>query len=144
MSTQTTPDTVSEAFQRRDVNPWRWQEGFGYSQAVDLRAPSRLLLIAGQGPVDADGNLCCADDISGQIDVAMDNVESVLAAAGLALGDVVRLTIFTTDMDGFFAAYGTFAGRLAAGGCRPASSLVGVSRLAIPGMAVELEATAVT
>jgi enamine deaminase RidA (YjgF/YER057c/UK114 family) len=99
-------------------------------------------VLAGQGPVDADGELVCEGDVAGQIDAAMDNLETVLRAAGLTLADVVRLTIFTTDLDAFLAAYGTFAGRLAAGGCVPASSLIGVSRLAIPGMAVELEATA--
>ena len=74
--------------------------------------------------------------------LTMDNLETVLREAGLQLADVVRLTIFTTDMDAFFAAYGTFAGRLAEGGCVPASSLIGVARLALPGMTVEMEATA--
>jgi enamine deaminase RidA (YjgF/YER057c/UK114 family) len=128
---------------RTIVNPWTWQDGFGFSQAVDVQSPSRILSLAGQGPVDANGQLVHEGDVAAQIDAAMDNVEAVLAAGGLALADVVRLTVFTTDMDAFFAAYGTFAGRLAAGGCAPASSLVGVSRLALPGMAVELEATAV-
>jgi enamine deaminase RidA (YjgF/YER057c/UK114 family) len=128
--------------QRTDVNPWTWQEKFGFSQCVDVRAPERLVELAGQGPVDADGNLVFEGDVDGQIRQTMENLETVLTAAGLQLSDVVRLTIFTTDMDAFFAAYGTFAGRLAAGGCVPASSLIGVARLAIPGMTVEMEATA--
>ncbi len=130
------------ATDRTIVNPWTWQDAFGFSQAVDVQSPSRIVSLAGQGPVDASGQLVHEGDLAAQIATALDNVESVLAAAGLTLADVVRLTVFTTDMDGFFAAYGVFAGRLAAGGCVPASSLIGVSRLAIPGMAVELEATA--
>ena len=124
-------------------NPWSWQDAMAFSQCVEVRAASRLVEVAGQGSVDDQGGLLHEGDVAAQIDQAMDNLETVLAAAGLALADVVRLTIFTTDVDAFFVAYGTYAGRLAAGGCVPASSLIGVSRLAIPGMAVELEATAV-
>ncbi len=127
---------------RTDVDPWTWQEQLGYSQAVIVTAPHQIVELAGQGPVDADGALVGEGDLAAQINQAMDNVEEVLRATGMTLADVVRLTVFTTDVDAFFAAYATFAGRLAAGRCRPASSLVGVSRLAIPGMAVELEATA--
>ena len=129
--------------ERTDINPWTWQDGFAFSQGVDIHAPQRLVFLAGQGPVDGDGVLVCEGDVGGQIDKAMDNLETVLGEAGLTLADVVRLTIFTTDVDEFFAAYGTFAGRLAAGGCKPASSLIGVARLAFPGMTVEFEATAV-
>ena len=56
---------------------------------------------------------------------------------------MVRLNIYTTDVDGFLGAYGSLAGRLAEAGCRPAATLVGVTRLAYPEMLVEMEATAV-
>lgn len=138
-----TIDTSEAPCTRTDVDPWTWQQPLGFSQAVVVEGGSTLVELAGQGPVDADGALVGEGDVAAQIDQAMDNVEEALRATGTTLADVVRLTIFTTDVDAFFAAYGTFVGRLAAGGCRPASSLVGVSRLAIPGMAVELEATAV-
>ncbi len=51
--------------------------------------------------------------------------------------------ITAQDARGFFEAYGTVAGRLAQAGCRPASTLLGVTRLAYPEMLVEIEATAV-
>ena len=63
--------------------------------------------------------------------------------AGVSLSDVVRLNIYTTDVDRFFEAYGAAAGRLAEAGCRPASALLGVTRLAYPELLVEIEATAV-
>ncbi len=63
--------------------------------------------------------------------------------AGVGLSDVVRLNIYTTDVDRFLEAYGTVAGRLAQAGCRPASTLLGVTCLAYPEMLVEIEATAV-
>ena len=74
---------------------------------------------------------------------ALDNLEAVLEEAGARLSDVVRLNIYTTDVDRFLEAYGSLAGRQAEAGCRPASTLVGVTRLAYPEMLVEIEATAV-
>jgi enamine deaminase RidA (YjgF/YER057c/UK114 family) len=61
----------------------------------------------------------------------------------MSLGNVVRLNFYTTDVDAFFGAYEEPAGRLAAAGCRPASTLLGVTRLAFPPLLVEIEATAV-
>jgi enamine deaminase RidA (YjgF/YER057c/UK114 family) len=135
--------TTTTVVERTDLNPWAWQQQFGFTQGIALSGTQRLVLLAGQGPVDANGALVCEGDVAGQIDAALDNVQTVLAAAGLTLADVVRLTIFTVDVDRFFEAYGTFAGRLAAAGCVPTSTLVGVTRLALPGMEVEFEATAV-
>ena len=78
-----------------------------------------------------------------QLAQAMDNLETVLREAGAELSDVVRLNIYTTDVDAFFEGFGATAGRLAEAGCRPASTLLGVTRLASPELLVEIEATAV-
>lgn len=72
----------------------------------------------------------------------MANVESVLAAAGMGLSDVVRLVVLTTDVDATLAAYRAVLERLALAGATPPATLLGVTRLALPGMAVEIEATA--
>jgi enamine deaminase RidA (YjgF/YER057c/UK114 family) len=66
-----------------------------------------------------------------------------LHESGFTLQDVVRLTIFTTDVDLFLENYDAFIGRLAEAGCRHTGSLLGVARLAFPEMMIELEATAV-
>ena len=71
------------------------------------------------------------------------NLETALSQAGLGLSDVVRLNIFTTDVDAFFEAAPHFMPRLAQADCRFASTLLGVTRLALPDLLVELEATAV-
>jgi enamine deaminase RidA (YjgF/YER057c/UK114 family) len=128
---------------RRTINPWSWQDGFGYVQAHEVIAPQRVLYCAGQGAVDADGAPMHVGDMGAQISQTLDNLETVLIGGGYSLTDVVRLTIYTTDMEQFLAAYDVFATRLAAGDCRPSCSLMGVTRLAIPTMLVEIEATAV-
>ena len=124
------------------VNPWSWSEAFGYQQANLVEGSTRTLYCAGQTSVDADGNPVNADDLAAQLLVALDNLEAVLGGASMSLADVVRLNYFTTDLDAFFAGYGEVVARLQAAGARPAGTLVQVSRLALPGLMVELEATA--
>ena len=82
--------------------------------------------------MDADGEPVHAGDMAAQVGQALDNLETVLADAGFSLADVVRLNYFVTDVDAFLAAGETWGGRLGAAGCRPASTLLGVARLALP------------
>ena len=82
-------------------------------------------------------------DMAAQVNQALNNLETVLRAAGMALADVVRLDYFATDVDAFFKAAEVVGPRLAQAGCRPASTLLGVDRLAFPELMIEIEATAV-
>jgi enamine deaminase RidA (YjgF/YER057c/UK114 family) len=82
-------------------------------------------------------------DMVAQGELALDNLETVLTQAGMTLANVVRLNYYTTDVDAFFAAAEQLGPRLAAAGCRPASTLLGVTRLAFPELLIEIEATAV-
>jgi hypothetical protein len=61
--------------QHQTVNPWTWQDQFGFAQAVVATAPSRWLFLAGQGPADADGNVVHQGDMAGQLNQALDNLE---------------------------------------------------------------------
>ena len=81
--------------------------------------------------------------MSAQLSQALDNLEAVLQASDCGLPDVVRLNYYTTDVDGFFRGAGRAGGPAREAGCRPASTLLGVSRLALLPLLVELEATAV-
>lgn len=143
MSTTDTRRTVprSTASPAR-INPTSWNEPYGFDQAQLRRAPEWVLTVAGQGPVDGDGELMHSDDVAAQVARAMANVEIVLAAAGMDLGDVFGMTVYAVDVDAVLAAYGGIGRRLAAYGATPPSTLVGVARLAIPEMAVEITVTA--
>lgn len=66
----------------------------------------------------------------------------MLTAAGMSLANLVRLNVYTTDVDALFHRYGVLAGRLGEAGVAP-TTMLGVTRLAIPGQVVELEGTAV-
>jgi enamine deaminase RidA (YjgF/YER057c/UK114 family) len=124
------------------INPWSWSEGFGYEQATLVEGSTRTLLCAGQTSVDADGTPVHIGDMAKQLAQALDNLEAVLAEASMSLRDVTRLNYFTTDLDAFFGSFDVVTTRLRDAGCRPAGTLVEVSRLALPGLLVELEATA--
>ncbi len=128
---------------RRIINPWTWQDNFGFVQANEVSGAQRTLTCAGQTSVDADGTVVHAGDMAAQIAQALDNIETVLAAAGMRLSDVVRMNYYTTDVDAFLAHAEVVGGRLAEAGCRPASTLLGVQRLAFPDLLVEIEVTAV-
>jgi enamine deaminase RidA (YjgF/YER057c/UK114 family) len=129
--------------ERKMVNPWTWQNGFGFAQGTEVQGGQHLLYCAGQASTDADGATVHADDMAGQINQAFDNLDAVLHAAGYTLADVVRLNYFTTDVDLLLENWGVLAGRLAAAGAQPSSTLLGVTRLAFPDWLIEIEATAV-
>lgn len=127
---------------RRVINPWTWQDAFGFVQANEIRAPQRWLICAGQGAADESGRTLHEGDMRAQVRQALDNLEVVLGQAGFTLADVVRLTLYTTDVDGLFSVWDEVVGRLNQAGCRTAMTLLGVQRLAYPEMLVEIEATA--
>lgn len=129
--------------QRDVINPWTWQDELGFVQANRLSGGEQMLVCAGQTSVDADGAPLHAGDMGAQIGQALDNLETVLDQAGFTLADVVRLNFYVTDVDAFIEAGAAYGGRLAEAGCQPASTLLGVARLAFPDLMVELEATAV-
>jgi enamine deaminase RidA (YjgF/YER057c/UK114 family) len=124
------------------VNPWTWQDQFGFSQAITATPPSRFVFCAGQTSVDADGNVLHAADIGAQLTQSFNNLETVLQQAGADLSHVVRLNLYTTDVDGLLGAWHLIVERLSGAGCRPASTLLGVARLAFPDLLIEIEATA--
>ena len=128
---------------QRKVNPWKWQDQFLFSQGIEVRGSERVLYCAGQTSVDANGAPLHAGDMAAQVAQALDNLETVLSQAGFKLSNVVRLNYYTRDVAAFIAAAPTFAPRLQAAGCRPASTLLGVASLFHPDILVEIEATAV-
>ncbi|WP_062438000.1 RidA family protein [Herbidospora daliensis] len=128
---------------RTAVNPVTWSLELGFNQGELVTGESRTLYLSGQTAMDADGKPRHSDDMAGQLALSLDNVEAVLAGADMALPDLVRLNVYTTDVDLLFQHYGVLAARLGAAGAAPATTMLGVTRLAVPGQLVELEGTAV-
>lgn len=129
--------------ERRIVNPWKWQDKWGFVQANEVSGAQRWLICAGQVSVDADGNLMHLGDMGAQVTQALENVETVLRNAGFKMSDVMRLNFYTTDVDRIMQDWPLIQSRLKESGCRQASTLLGVARLYHPDCLVELEATAI-
>jgi len=128
--------------QRTPVNPWEWSLKLGYNQAEIIEGSSRQLICAGQTAVDADGNPQHPGDMRGQISLALDNLEAVLAKANMDLRNVVRLGVYTTDVDEALKNFDLLGMRFGPIQCAPPMTLLGVTRLANPGLLFEIEASA--
>lgn len=96
-----------------------------------------LLFISGVPPTDAAGRVV-SDDVVAQARQVFLNMQRILDAAGANFADILKVTVYLLDVNDrskinpvrqeFF------------GSARPASTLIGVSELAVPGMKVEIEA----
>lgn len=128
--------------QRTAVNPWDWSLKLGYNQAEIIEGSSRQLICAGQTAVDAEGNPQHAGDMRAQISMALDNLEAVLAKADMSLADVIRLVVYATDVDEALKNFDLLGMRFGPVRAAPPMTLLGVTRLAIPSLLFEIEATA--
>ena len=128
---------------RTALNPVAWSAELGFNQGELVSGHARTLYCSGQTAMDSDGKPQHDGDMAGQLALSLDNLEAVLGAAGMTLANLVRLTVYTTDVDALFPHYGVLASRLGAARVAPTTTMLGVTRLAIPGQLVELEGTAV-
>jgi enamine deaminase RidA (YjgF/YER057c/UK114 family) len=131
------------AIERTAVNPVTWSVELGFNQGEVVSGQTRTLYCSGQTAMDGDGKPQHDGDVAAQLALSLDNLEAVLGEAGMSLANLVRLNVYTTDVDLLLPHYGVLASRLGAAGVAPATTMLGVTRLAIPGQLVELEGTAV-
>lgn len=129
--------------ERTAVNPVTWSLEMGFNQGEVVAGQSRTLYISGQTAMSKDGRPEHDGDIAAQLALAVDNLEAVLTEANMSLANLVRLNVYTTNIDALFPHYGVLAGRLGTAGVAPTTTMLEVTRLAVPGQMVELEATAV-
>ena len=113
----------------------------GYSHAVAFSGP--MVVVSGQVPVDAEGRLVGQDDPAAQIRQVFENLAAALAAAGTTMDQVVKLTVFLTDL-GDLAEFRRVRDDYVSAEHPPASSLVQVGALVNPAFRVEVEALAAT
>ncbi|MCX5254733.1 RidA family protein [Streptomyces canus] len=129
--------------QRTAVNPVTWSAEMGFNQGEVVSGHARTLYVSGQTAMSGDGKPQHDGDMAAQLALSIDNLQAVLGDAGMSLANLVRLNVYTTDVDLLFPHYSVLAARLGAAGVAPATTMLGVTRLAIPTLMVELEGTAV-
>jgi 2-iminobutanoate/2-iminopropanoate deaminase len=108
-----------------------------YTDAVRL---GDVLFVSGCVPTDGEGKVVGGNDVVAQARKTFENVGKILAAAGASFADVAKVTVYLTDVDD--RAKINPVRQEVFGAARPASTLVEVSRLAIPGIKIEVEAIA--
>jgi enamine deaminase RidA (YjgF/YER057c/UK114 family) len=131
------------ALERTAVNPWTWSVAMGYNQGELVSGHTRTLYCSGQTAMSGEGTPQHASDMGAQLALSLDNLEALLDVAGMSLANLVRLNVYTTDVDLLFQHYGVLASRLGAAGVAPTTTMLGVTRLALPALMVELEGTAI-
>jgi enamine deaminase RidA (YjgF/YER057c/UK114 family) len=127
----------------RRINPPELGDPPGYSQIVDVSA-SRLVFVAGQTALDRDGNVVGKNDFASQAEQVFENLGIALRASGCSAANLVKLTVFLTDMDNL-ARYREARNRFFASVTPPAApavTLVEVSKLYGPDFLIEVEAIA--
>ncbi|MFF2083449.1 RidA family protein [Nocardia sp. NPDC058176] len=129
--------------ERTAVNPVTWSQELGFNQGEVVSGHTRTLYCSGQTATNSEGKPEHDGDMAAQVALSLDNLEAVLGAAQMSLANLVRLNVYTTDVDLLFQHYGVLAARLGAAGVAPTTTMLGVTRLAIPGQLIELEGTAV-
>ena len=128
--------------ERTAVNPWDWSVRLGYNQAEVIDGVTRQVICAGQTAVDEKGTPQHPGNMRAQISLALDNLEAVLNDAGMDLSNVIRLGVFATDVDEALKNFDLMGMRFGPHQVAPPMTLLGVTRLAIPGLLFEIEATA--
>ncbi|MDP2626305.1 MAG: RidA family protein [Candidatus Rokubacteria bacterium] len=114
---------------------------FGIFSSAAWQPEGKVLHIAGQVAQDAAGGLVGKGDIRAQTRQVLENIRTVLAAAGGTMDDVARVTVYVTDMSGLAQIHevrGQYFRRP-----YPASTLVEVKRLVKPEYLIEIDAVAV-
>lgn len=127
--------------EKTQINPWSWQDARGFSQAWKVRDPATTIYVAGQVAVDADGKPVGEGDFAAQAQQVFENLRDVLSASGASLDNIVKLTVFFTDIANL-REYSQVKARFITG-AQPASSAVQVPALAAPAFMLEVEAIAV-
>jgi len=133
--------TMSHFIAHNPAGLWQVPAGFRsiYSHAAEIGRPDRVLFISGQFGVAPDSTL--AKEFPVQCEQAMDNVEALLRAAGMTIGNIVKLTYYVTHAADF-AALVQIRQRRWTMDPAPAVTAIVVAGLARPDYRIEIEAIA--
>lgn len=126
--------------EKKIIDPWVWGKYTNSAQAVEVTNAQSTLYCSGQAAIDAEGKPSAAD-MRTQLQLTIANLEQLIATAGYSHQHIVRLNVYTTSLQEFFATcmdvYVTF---IQAHGIEQATSLLEVKALYAT-LTIELEAT---
>ncbi|HVA77005.1 MAG TPA: RidA family protein [Candidatus Binataceae bacterium] len=129
----------------KHINPESLLQPRGYTHVVTVSAPGRIIFVSGQVAVDKDGKLVGPGDLKAQVRQAAANLKLALEAAGATTADIVKTNTYIVNykQSDYAAMREARAALFPEGSNSPASTLVGVTSLAVEGLMVEMEAIAI-
>ena len=128
--------------EKRIINPWTYQDDFGYVQAIEVKNPQGTLYCAGQAALDKDGKPSSAD-MRSQLAQSLENLETVIAKSGYRSENIVRINFYTTSVPELVACFHLFKAWAKKNNVRQTSTMAEVKGLFIKSLKVEIEATVV-
>ncbi len=137
-----------QVMKRHAVNPVGWGAAYLLNQGEVIEGAQRQLHTSGQVALKEDPesplgiSVTNEGDLRGQMQDALASLDAILEQAGMSRSDITHLTFYTTDVDGFLANYDVYGDWIAPAGIMPTQSLLGVARLVLPEILVEIELTA--
>lgn len=128
------------SIERLAINPPELFSGKAFSQTFSIRGHERLIFVSGQVDCDSEGRVRNPDDLEAQLKGTLDNLEIALRAQGASMRDLVAVTLYvvglkpeqTARIREIRSAY--FDQERP-----PAVTLLGIERLAFPGLRVEID-----
>ena len=130
--------------ERKYLNPPTLLQPRGFTHVVTVDGGGKMVFISGQVAVDKDGKLVGPGDLKTQIRQAAGNLKLALEAAGATAADIVKTNTYIVNYkQADYSALREARAELFPSGEPPASTLVGVTSLAVDGLMVEMEAIAV-
>jgi enamine deaminase RidA (YjgF/YER057c/UK114 family) len=132
----------AQASNLRFSNPAGMSKPAAYSQVVEVNGPHRMVYLAGQTGIDANGKV--AEGFRAQAVQVMENIKTALASVGGDFDQIVKLTSYLTDLEANAAVYREVrASYFPNKAALPASTLLQISRLANSAYLIEVEAIAI-
>lgn len=126
---------------KKIINPWEWSNQRSYVQAVEVRQPQGTLYVSGQTATDENG-ISSKADMREQLILTIKNLEKVITDAGYESKNIVRLNIYTTSSEEFFANFNILQEWINKNQIKQASTVLEVNIL-FETLKVELEATVI-
>lgn len=133
---------------RTAINPTEWGLGFSMNQAELVEGVTRVLHCSGQTAIVVDTSaesgisVSHPGDMRSQIQVALAGIDALLERANMTRANILSLRFYTTDVDSFLASYDVYADWIGEVESRPPQTLLGIDRLALRDLLVEIEAVA--
>lgn len=127
--------------EKQVINPWKWQDGRNYVQAVEVTNVQGTLYVSGQTAID-DNGISSNADMRSQLEQTLSNLEKVILEANYELKNIVRLNIYTTDSKALFENFDILQNWIQKNEIKQSSTVLEVKSL-FETLEVELEATVV-